>query len=90
MPFLKSVTQLLCLAMAASGVAMKRDTQPTVNLGYASYRGTRLPAGVDEFLGMRYAKAPVGDLRFRAPQKPDSVTGVQDASQVGCNSNPIS
>ena len=88
MPLLKSFTQLLCLATIASGVAVRSssDTEadtPTVDLGYATYRGTRLAAGVDQFLGMRYAKAPLGDLRFRSPQKPEPVTGVQDASQVG-------
>ena len=29
--------------------------------------------------GIKYAKAPVGDLRFRAPQPVDSWTGVKDA-----------
>lgn len=93
MPFLKSVTQLLCLAKIASGVVVRSsgDTAtdtPMVDLGYASYRGTRLPAGVDQFLGMRYARAPLGDLRFRSPQQPEPVTGLQDASQVGGKSRP--
>ena len=88
MPLLKSVTQLLCLATIAGGVAVRSssDTEadtPVVDLGYASYRGTRLPAGVDQFLGMRYAKPPLGDLRFRSPQEPEPAAGVQDASQVG-------
>lgn len=88
MPLLKSFTQLLCLATIASGVAVRSssDTEadtPMVDLGYALYRGTRLPAGVDQFLGMRYAKAPLGDLRFRSPREPEPATGVQDASQVG-------
>jgi para-nitrobenzyl esterase len=30
-----------------------------------------------------YAKAPVGDLRFRAPQAPESWTGVRDGSVAG-------
>ncbi|KUL89789.1 hypothetical protein ZTR_00456 [Talaromyces verruculosus] len=88
MPLLKSVTQLLCLAAIAGGVAVRSssDTEadtPLVDLGYALYRGTRLPAGVDQFLGMRYAKPPLGDLRFRSPRQPEPVTGVQDASQFG-------
>jgi len=55
---------------------------PIVNLGYATYQGVRLAAGVDEYLGMRYAEAPLGKLRFRAPQDPTTVSGVQSASRV--------
>lgn len=60
----------------------RQNPAPVVDLGYASYRGVRLDAGVDEYLGMRYAQAPLGDLRFRAPRKPLNVSGIQDASTV--------
>lgn len=33
--------------------------------------------------GIPYAKAPVGSLRFRPPQEPDSWEGVRDATQFG-------
>lgn len=56
---------------------------PTVDLGYATYRGIRLEdAGVDEYLGMRYAQAPLGNLRFRAPQDPLAETEIQNATTV--------
>lgn len=62
------------------------DTAPTVDLGYATYRGIRLDnAGVDEYLGMRYAQAPLGDLRFRAPQDPLAETEIQNATTVSTN-----
>jgi len=35
---------------------------------------------ITHFLGVRYAAAPLGDLRFRAPQPPVNVTGVQQAT----------
>ncbi len=75
--------QVISLAALASGAAVeKRSPGPTVDLGYASYRGTRLAAGVDQYLGMRYARAPLGKLRFRAPQKPARLCKPQDATKV--------
>jgi hypothetical protein len=60
------------------------DKDPMVYLNYARYRGeTR--HDIKRFLGMRYAAAPVGPLRFRAPQDPQQVVGLQDASQVRKN-----
>ncbi|KFY15435.1 hypothetical protein V491_05684 [Pseudogymnoascus sp. VKM F-3775] len=54
-----------------------------VDLGYSKYEGTVLEAGVNQYLGMRYAAPPVGDLRWRAPHDPDEYSTVQDASQFG-------
>ncbi|KAK3311253.1 Alpha/Beta hydrolase protein [Chaetomium strumarium] len=42
----------------------------TVDLTYTTYEGLRLSNGVNAFLGMRYAAAPLGDLRWRAPVEP--------------------
>ncbi|KFY42952.1 hypothetical protein V495_04266 [Pseudogymnoascus sp. VKM F-4514 (FW-929)] len=56
---------------------------PLVDLGYAQYRGLRLDAGVDQYLGMRYAQPPLGNLRFRAPQDPLPLDGPQNASSFG-------
>lgn len=58
-------------------------SSPIVDLGYATYQGVRLQeAGVDQYLGMRYAAPPLDDLRFRRPHDPLSESGVQDASSV--------
>lgn len=35
------------------------------------------------FLGIPYAKPPVGDLRFKPPVPPDSWTGIRDATEEG-------
>ncbi|KAJ6524299.1 Alpha/Beta hydrolase protein [Mycena vulgaris] len=57
------------------------QTAPIVDLGYAQYQGTVNTANnITNFLGIRYAAAPLGDLRFRAPQPPANVTGVQLAT----------
>ena len=56
--------------------------EQVVNLDYASYQGTSLPNGITRWLGMRYAAAPVGNLRFAAPQDPLRIDGVQPAHRV--------
>ncbi|MES2622563.1 MAG: carboxylesterase/lipase family protein [Bacteroidota bacterium] len=38
---------------------------------------------VSVWRGIRFAKAPVGNLRFRAPETPDAWVGVQDALEFG-------
>lgn len=80
--------QLLLLASAlhtAQAAVLDRANDinaPVIDVGYAKYRGVRLDAGVDQFLGMRFAQAPLGHLRFRAPQDPAPEKDIQDASQV--------
>ncbi|KAJ5902404.1 hypothetical protein N7495_002932 [Penicillium taxi] len=54
-----------------------------VNLGYASYQGHSTDNEISQWLGLRYAAPPVGNLRFAAPQDPPVVTGVQQANNYG-------
>lgn len=66
-------------------MAPSHDTtplSPVVDLDYAQYKGTALSSGVNQYLGMRYAAAPLGDLRFRAPAPPPVTPGLQDAIAV--------
>jgi len=57
--------------------------QPVVNLNYTSYRGTALSNGVTQWLGIRYAAPPTGNLRFCAPEPPLHQWGVQAANAHG-------
>ncbi|KAJ7723837.1 Alpha/Beta hydrolase protein [Mycena maculata] len=68
--------------MALLAVALANaQTAPVVDLGYAQYQGTvDTNTNITNFLGIRYAAAPLGDLRFRAPQRPANVAGVQLAT----------
>lgn len=56
---------------------------PVVDLGYAKYRGQSHSNGTVEWLGIRYAAPPVGQLRFAAPQDPVVTDGIQSADKVG-------
>ncbi|RMZ85782.1 hypothetical protein DV737_g345, partial [Chaetothyriales sp. CBS 132003] len=53
-----------------------------VHLDYATYRGRSLDRGVTSWLGMRYAAAPVGQLRFAPPRDP-GIQGNVDAYEHG-------
>lgn len=73
---LLSIPAVAVLPLFAQAVTA---VSPVVHLNYTSYRGTSLPNGVTEWLGVRYAAPPIGDLRFREPQPPESEDGVIDA-----------
>lgn len=42
-------------------------------------------AGVRAFLGVPFARPPVGDLRWRAPQPVEAWRGVRDATRIGAD-----
>lgn len=58
---------------------------PQVKLDYATYVGTSLTAGVNQFLGMRFAEPPLGNRRWRPPADPLVETSPVQASAVRCN-----
>ncbi|KAK7180473.1 carboxylesterase [Paraphaeosphaeria sporulosa] len=68
---------------AALGLASK--VERVVDLGYAKYKGRSVGDGTTQWLGMRYAAPPLGELRFRAPVDPlpSKPNTIQDASKFG-------
>lgn len=59
-----------------------QDISLKVDLGYSQYQGTNAANGVRQWLGIRYAAPPVGDLRFRAAADPLLNNTVQIADAV--------
>ncbi|XP_070552565.1 acetylcholinesterase-like [Ptychodera flava] len=60
--------------------------QPEVETRYGSVRGVTTEVygvNVSSFLGIPYAKPPVGHLRFRAPLPTDTWTGTLNATNFG-------
>jgi para-nitrobenzyl esterase len=54
----------------------------TVTTSYGTLQGTE-DGGVTAFRGVPYARAPIGALRFRPPERPEPWTSVRDATRVG-------
>jgi carboxylesterase type B len=84
-------TPVLFVALSALTTTYATDRSTTVNLGYSTYEGVQSNSGVTRFSGIRYAAAPLGDLRFRAAQDPVS-TGNQSiaANVVSFHSSTLS
>ncbi|KAL4872176.1 hypothetical protein BDV12DRAFT_211123 [Aspergillus spectabilis] len=76
-------TMLGRLAVLSLVLTVASARELVVDLGYAQYKGQALSNGVAQWLGIRYASPPLGSLRFSAPQDPEEVSGIQDASQHG-------
>jgi hypothetical protein len=54
---------------------------PIVDLGYAQYRGNTSLTGTNVFYGIRYAQAPIGELRWQTPQDIEASNEYETTSQ---------
>jgi carboxylesterase type B len=59
----------LLFMLAANSVAAD-VLAPASHTPVGTFIGNNSIAGVDQFLGIRYAMPPIGDLRFENPQRP--------------------
>jgi acetylcholinesterase len=73
-----SVAFLVAAISSVAGLTLGKR----VDLGYATYQSLTNGLGISEFLGMRFAAPPLGDLRFRAPRDPLNETGIIEAYSV--------
>ena len=73
-------------ACSAGADDLIRSTQ------HGEVQGMSVPYESNAWLGLPYAKAPVGALRWRAPRPPQSWSGVRDASRFGsvCSQGEVS
>jgi hypothetical protein len=70
----------IAVGMGLAVVTMAVDS--VVDVGYSRYRGRIVGDGTTQWLGIRYAAPPLGNLRFADPAKPQDTTDIQDASKV--------
>jgi para-nitrobenzyl esterase len=67
---------------ASSGDAGAGEA-PLVQVASGALRGKQVGNGVRAFLGIPYAKPPLGELRWQPPQAADAWSGTRDATQFG-------
>ncbi|EJD02747.1 triacylglycerol lipase [Fomitiporia mediterranea MF3/22] len=82
---MRLVTATLTTAVVSLGLDFVHAVDPLVDVGNTKYLGTALSSGITQWLGIRFAAPPLGDLRFRAPQDPP----VNDTVQVADEHGPI-
>jgi len=82
-PYVFSLLLLVCFADPSCIYAAGADSSSlTVSTRQGLLRGVSIDS-VCAWKGIPYAKAPMGELRFRAPQPPVSWQGIRDASKPG-------
>ena len=78
---IRALGLVLCGAMLAAGLAVQAAPAP-VQTASGQLRGVEAP-GLTIYRGIPYAAAPVGDLRWRAPQPVAHWQGIRPADQFG-------
>jgi para-nitrobenzyl esterase len=75
-----SAVTRVCVLMAVATTSAVAASGPLAITEDGVFRGVATST-MHQFLGIRYAQAPVGDLRWRAPRRAAHVDGIQDATQ---------
>jgi para-nitrobenzyl esterase len=83
--------RVACAALALAGATGLADARvataspaPVVQTDRGAVQGTAIAGGY-RFLGVPYAAAPVGELRWRPPESAPRWDGVRDATEFGPN-----
>lgn len=71
----------ICLTLRQQ-IQRNKGSDFFVDLGYSRYSGKSFKDGTSQWLGIRYAAPPVGNLRFAAPQDLLRNTTIQQAIEV--------
>ncbi|XP_051661775.1 fatty acyl-CoA hydrolase precursor, medium chain-like [Manacus candei] len=87
---------IVTLGLTALGATGQKAEQPEVETKYGRVRGFQFKVdtaerSVNVFLGLPFAKPPLGSLRFSEPQPPEPWKGVRDATSYPpmCVQDPI-
>lgn len=69
----------IVVSIAIVLLSLTANAGDTVKIKQGTLRG-QTTKGITSFLGIPFAKPPIGDLRWRAPQEPESWTGIRLAN----------
>ncbi|MBK7936860.1 MAG: carboxylesterase family protein [Lewinellaceae bacterium] len=80
-----SAPAIFCLCCCLSAAAQNNDAFPVqATIGSGVIEGNYdTKTGIQTYLGVPFAKPPVGDLRWKAPQAPDPWKGVKETKKFG-------
>ena len=87
MAWLIRVAACSCVVLTAAGivgVAARAQTAPVVRVEGGDVQGV-VADGVESFKGIPFAAPPVGEWRWRPPQKVSPWTGVRQATEFGAD-----
>ncbi len=73
---------VLLVALLCVSTAQAAEVVPIITIAQGSLRGA-VEQGIKIYRGIPFAAAPVGNLRWRAPQQAPSWRGVRDATRFG-------
>ncbi|KAJ7366221.1 Alpha/Beta hydrolase protein [Mycena albidolilacea] len=74
---------LFALLLQTRGATVTERAAPTIKLDAGTFTGTASSSNTQSFLGIPFAKPPVGDLRFRLPVAVDAYTGSHTVNSFG-------
>ena len=91
MRYFKLLIPLFCITISTASFANSKwqhqhneEPQTVIETHYGKVKGTLMEDfNLVSFKGIPYAKPPVGNLRWKAPQSPRRWQGVRDATQYG-------
>ena len=82
--FLYSISAcLLFISTLSMNSCHSGERSPLLRTGCGDVEGITWNGGVDAWLGIPYARPPVGELRWKAPRDPEPWSGVLEADEFG-------
>ncbi|KAI0810878.1 triacylglycerol lipase [Irpex lacteus] len=79
----RSSKPLLLIASTIFSFNFVGAVDPLVDVRYTKYQGSALGNGITQWLGIRYAAPPLGDLRYAKPADPPVNNTIQVANKHG-------